>query len=152
VADAKRAYADLLGTGVAPRDVILYGESLGTGVASQVAVDKPARALILDAPFTSIVDIGESRYPLLPIRLLLENRYETINVIGKVRVPLLVVHGEEDRIVPVEMGRRVFAAAHMATAPKRLVTVPGAGHANHMRFGSFEAIRSFVQDVMAEGA
>lgn len=145
VADARRAYADLVGTGVAARDLVLYGESLGSGVATQVAVDSPASGLILDAPFTSITDIGESRYPYLPVRLFLTHRYETIRVIGQVRMPLLVVHGEADGVVPVEMGRRVFAAAAAATEPKRLLTLPGAGHSNHMRYGSFEAMVAFVE-------
>ncbi len=147
VADAKRAWLDLLRTGTRARDVVIYGESLGTGVAARVALEAPAAGLILDAPFTSIVDIGETRYPMLPVRWLLANRYETIDVIGQVRLPLLVVHGEADRIVPVEMGRKVFAAAVLAATPRRLVTLPGAGHANHMRFGSFEAIAAFMEDV-----
>jgi pimeloyl-ACP methyl ester carboxylesterase len=147
VSDAKLAWQDLLRTGVRADDVVIYGESLGTGVATQVALDAAARGLILDAPFTSIVDIGASRFPMLPVRLLLSHRYETINVIGEVRMPLLVVHGEADRIVPVEMGRQVFAAATRAPEPKRLVTFPGAGHANHMRFGSFDAIAAFIRDV-----
>lgn len=146
-ADARLAYADLAGSGVAARDVVIYGESLGTGVAARLALDAPAGGLILDAPFTSIVDIGASQYPFLPVRLLLAHRYETIRIIGGVRLPLLVVHGEADRIVPVEMGRKVFAAAVNAAEPRRLVTLPGAGHANHMRFGSFEAMVAFVEAV-----
>ena len=148
VADARRAYADLVGLGVGPRSILMYGESLGTGVATQLAVDTVSAGLILDSPYTSIVEIGASHYPFLPVSLLLEHRYETIKVIGKVTKPLLVVHGEADRIVPVEMGRRVFAAAERAT-PKRLVTFPGAGHSNHYRFGSFDAIAAFVDQVKA---
>ncbi len=151
IADAKLAYLDLQKSGVVPASIVLYGESLGTGVATRVALHAPVRGLILDAPFTSIVEIGESHYPLLPVSLLLEHRYETIKVIGEVRAPLLVVHGEADRIVPVEMGRRIYAAAVKAT-PKRLVTLPGAGHANHMRFGSFEAIVGFMQDLKRHAA
>lgn len=143
-ADAKRAYADLLRLGAHPEDVVLYGESLGTGVATRVALEVPVRGLILDAPYTSIVDIGQTRYPYLPVDLLLTQRYETIKVIGDLRTPLLVIHGEADRIVPVEMGRKIFAAANRAAEPRRLVTLPNAGHANHMRFGSFEAIVSFI--------
>jgi hypothetical protein len=145
VADAKLAWRDLVGRGVQADSVILYGESLGTGVATRVALETPARGLVLDSPFTSIVDIGESRYPMLPVRWLLAHRYETIRVIGDLGLPLLVVHGEADGVVPVEMGRKVFAAAVRSREPKRLVTLPGAGHANHMRFGSFEAIASFVE-------
>ncbi len=146
VADARRAYADLVALGVTPRDIVMYGESLGTGVATQLAVDTPSSGLILDSPFTSIVEIGAGRYPFLPVSWLLDHRYETIKVIGRVTKPLLVVHGEADPIVPVEMGRRVFAAAERAT-PKRLLTFPGAGHSNHYRFGSFDAIAAFVDQV-----
>ena len=146
VADARRAWDDLLATGVAPRDIILYGESLGSGVAAQLAVDLPAGALVLDAPYTSIVDVGKLTFPWLPLGLLLVNRYETIRIIDRVRMPLLVVHGELDGIVPVEMGRRIFAAA-VAAEPRRLAIIPGARHGNHMRFGSFEAIVAFVEEV-----
>ena len=146
VADARRAHADLVGLGVPPADIVLYGESLGSGVATQIALEVPAAGIILDAPFTSIVDLGSRSYPFLPVRWLLTQRYETIRIIGRVRMPLLVVHGEADRIVPVEMGRQVFAAAVQAT-PKQLVTLPGAGHNNHMRFGSFEAIVAFLGEV-----
>lgn len=144
-ADARRAYADLVSLGVAPADIVVYGESLGTGIATRLALDVAVRGLILDAPFTSLVDIGASRYPFLPVDLLLTERYETIRQIGGLRTSLLVIHGEADRIVPVEMGRRVFAAASLAAEPRRLVTLPGAGHANHMRHGSFEAIVAFMQ-------
>lgn len=147
VADARRAHADLLRSGVAARDVILYGESLGTGVATQIAVGREAKGLILDAPYTSLVDIGKSRYPFLPVDLLLAHRYETVRIVPQVRLPLLVIHGELDHIVPVEMGRRVFAAAVAAPEPKRLAILPGAGHGNHMRFGSFEAIVAFVAEL-----
>ncbi len=147
ISDAERAQKDLLSTGIRAQDIVIYGESLGTGVATRVALGAPVGGLILDAPFTSIVDVGAARYPMLPVNWLLEHRYETIRVIGQVRMPLLVVHGEADRIVPVEMGRKVFQAAVRAAEPKRLVTLPGAGHANHMRFGSFEAIVAFINDV-----
>lgn len=146
VADARRAYADLRGLGIVAGDVVLYGESLGSGVAAQVALDAVAAGLILEAPFTSIVDIGAQSFPFLPVRWLMTHRYETIGIIDRVRMPLLVVHGEADRIVPVAMGREVFSAAAQA-APKRLVTLPGAGHNDHMRYGSFEAIMSFVREV-----
>lgn len=151
VADARRAWLDLVGLGVEPHDIVLYGESLGSGVAAQLAVDLPAAGLILDAPYTSIVDVGRLSFPWLPLGWILVHRYETIRIIGNVRMPLLIVHGELDRIVPVEMGRRVFEAA-TAAAPKRLVVLPGAGHGNHMRFGSFEAIVAFVEELRAGAA
>ena len=149
VADARRAYEDLTGLGVPARSIVLYGESLGSGVAAQLAVDTAAAGLVLDAPYTSIPDVGRLSFPFLPLGLLMVHRYETIRIIDKVRLPLLVVHGEEDGVVPVEMGRRVYAAAVLA-APKRLVVLPGARHGNHMRFGSFEAIAAFVREVAGQ--
>ncbi len=146
IADARRAYADLVALGVRAGDIVLYGESLGSGVASQVALDVAAAGLILDSPFTSVVDIGAQNYPFLPVSWLISHRYETIRIIDKVRMPLLVVHGEADRVVPVEMGRTVFAAATQAT-PKKLVTLPGAGHSNHTHYGSFEEIMAFVREL-----
>lgn len=144
--DGRRAYADLMSTGVRAQDIVLYGESLGTGVAARLALELPAAGLVLDAPYTSIVDMGERLYPYLPVRTLLTHRYETIGFIDQVRLPLLVVHGEADGVVPVEMGRAVFAAA--GSAPyKRLLTIPGAGHSNHPRFGSYDAVVQFVREL-----
>ena len=144
VADARLAYADLTGLGVRPRDIVLYGESLGTGVATRIAVEHETAGLILDAPYTSLTDIGAARYPWLPVRLLMRDRYDTMAIIGQVRVPLLVIHGEADRVIPVEMGRAVLAAATQAR-PKRLLTIPGAGHSNHTRYGSFDAVLEFAR-------
>lgn len=147
VADARRAYDDLRSLGVPAERIVLFGESLGTGVATQVAVVAKAAGLVLDSPFTSIVEIGRSLYPILPVDWLLAHRYETINYIGRVEAPLLVVHGEADHIVPVDMGRRVYAAAERARS-RQLVTIPGAGHLGHIRLGSFDKIAAFVDDVV----
>jgi fermentation-respiration switch protein FrsA (DUF1100 family) len=148
IADARLAYRDLLARGAEANSVFLFGESMGTGVASQLAVDTPVAGLILDAPFTSIADIGARQYPWLPVRLLLRHRYETASIIGHVRMPLLVVHGEADRVVPVDMGRAVFAAA-VAARPKRIVTIPGAGHSNHASFGSMAIVAGFIEETVA---
>lgn len=141
VADGKLAYDWLVKAGVAPADIILYGESLGSGVAVQVAVDHAVSGIILDAPYTSIADIGASAYPFLPVQRLLKDRYDTIRYIGQIRAPMLIVHGERDRIVPVAMGRSVFAAAPQ---PKEIVTFPEAGHADHYMYGSYDRIFDWV--------
>ncbi len=148
VADARLAYQDLRALGVTAGETVLFGESLGTAIASRLAVDTPVAALVLDSPFTSITDIGASQYPWLPVRLLLRHRYETINIIDKVKVPLLVVHGEADDVVPVAMGRSIFAAAR-AAEPKHLVTFPGAGHSNHAEFGSMAQVVRFITEITA---
>jgi len=141
VADAKRAHDWLLASGIRPERLVLYGESLGSGVAVQVALDKPVAGLILDAPYTSIADLGAEVYPFLPVRLLLWDRYNTIEYIPRVRAPLLVLHGERDRTVPLAMGKRVFEAA---AGPKRLATFPAAGHSDHNYYGSYEVVLAWL--------
>lgn len=128
VADAKLAYDALVQDGVRPEDIILYGESLGSSVAIQVAAEKKVAGVILDSPFTSIAELAAGLYPWLPVNLLLKDRYDSIAHIRDVRVPVFIIHGEADDIVPVEMGRRLFAAAN---EPKDIVTIPGVGHAVH---------------------
>lgn len=141
VADAKRAYDDLVALGVAAQDIVIYGESLGSGVAVQVAAEKKCGGLVLDAPYTSMVDVAAGQYPWLPVRSMLFDRYESPRYIGAVHCPLLIVHGERDEIIPVEMGRKLFAAAN---EPKKIVTFPNAGHADHWKFGSYDAISSWI--------
>lgn len=128
VADAKLAYETLIHDGVKPDDIILYGESLGSGVAIQVAKEKKVEGLILDAPYTSILELASAQFPWLPVSLLLEDRYESIKYIHDVHVPIFIMHGDADEVVPVEMGRRLFAAAN---EPKDMKVVPGGGHVIH---------------------
>jgi len=144
VADAKVAYEALIKDGVAPEDIILYGESLGSGVAVQLAAEKPVGALILDAPFTSIVDVAAKAYPYLPVRGFIFDRYDTVGHLNKVKAPLLVLHGEEDEVIPVAMGRAVYSAAK---GLKEIVTFPGAGHSDHQLFGSYEEVFRWIDNL-----
>lgn len=105
--------------------IAYFGESLGSGVALQLAVDHPPAALILRSPFTSLTDVAATHYPFLPVSLLLRDRYSNIDVISGITTPLLVVAGSEDRIVPADLSRRLFDAA---TDPKQLLVVEGARH------------------------
>jgi hypothetical protein len=111
---------------VAPQDLVLFGESLGAAVAVELALGKPAGALILESPFTSIPDMARAAYPFLPpVGPLIRTRYATIAKVPKLSLPLLVLHGERDEIVPFAQGRRVFEAAG---GTKRFFAIPGAGH------------------------
>lgn len=127
VADARLAHGALVQEGVPPGSIVIYGESLGTGVAVRLAVERPAAGLALEAPYTSVADVGTRVYPYLPVRLLLRDRYESSAYIAQVRIPLLVLHGELDRTIPVGMGREMF---RLANEPKRLSVLPRAGHAD----------------------
>jgi hypothetical protein len=147
VADAKLAYEILRKEGVAPDEIIVYGESLGSGVAVQVAAEKDVAGLVLDAPYTSIVDVAAVSYPFLPVRPFIFDRYETMRFLPRVTAPLLVMHGEEDRVIPVAMGKAVYAAAN---APKEIVTFPHAGHSDHHLYGSYDELFRWVEALRAK--
>lgn len=105
--------------------IVYFGESLGAAVAVGLAVERPPRALVLRSPFTSLADVGAVHYPWLPVRRLLLDRYPSLERIPSVGVPLLVIAGDRDDVVPEPMSRRLFDAAN---EPKRYVLVQGAGH------------------------
>ncbi len=146
VADAKLAYDALVKDGVEPDDIIVYGESLGSGVAVQVAADREVGGLALDAPYTTIVDVAVLAYPYLPVRPFVFDRYETVKYLPRVKAPLLVLHGEADQVIPVEMGKAVYAAA---SAPKEIATFPRAGHSDHHLHGSYDVLFRWI-DALTE--
>lgn len=141
VADALMAFRWLTAAGVKSEDIILYGESLGSGVAVQVAAAAPVGGMILDAPYTSAVEIGAKAYPFLPVRWLMRDRYDSLSRMPQITAPLLIVHGERDGVIPIAYGRRVFAAA---AEPKAFVSFPEAGHDDHYLHGSYQAINAWI--------
>jgi uncharacterized protein len=125
-ADARAAQAWLAARPeVDPRRIAYLGESLGAAVALRLAVERPPAALVLRSPFTSLADVGRLHYPWLPVGLLLADRYPSADRAADLTVPVLVVAGEHDRIVPAALSRRLYDAA---AAPKRFVLVAGADH------------------------
>ena len=124
--DARAARAFLLTRPEAAATRLVYfGESLGSGVATGLAAEHRPAALVLRSPFTSMTDVGAFHYPLLPVRWLLRDRFDTASRIAGLGCPLLVVAGDQDTIVPYAQSRRVFDAA---AEPKRFVTIAGADH------------------------
>lgn len=145
-ADARAALAYLEGRGVRGRGVVLYGESLGTGVAVAMAAEMagrggPAAAVLLEAPFTSTVDTAARHYPFLPVRLLMKDRFDSLSRIAAIEAPLFVVHGDGDWTVPQSLGRRLFAAAR---EPKEALWIDGAGHNDLYDFGLGPAALDFL--------
>jgi fermentation-respiration switch protein FrsA (DUF1100 family) len=140
--DARAALDFLAGEGIAPGRVVLYGESLGTGIAVQMAAERRMAALVLEAPFTSLVDVASRHYWWTPARWLVRDRFESLAKIGAIAMPLLVVHGQRDRTVPVSFGKRLFAAA---PEPKELRLLPRAGHADVYDHGAGEAVDAFLR-------
>ena len=141
VSDAKQVYDAVRAIGIPADKIVLYGESLGSGIALQVAAEKDVAGVILDAPYTSIVDLAALHYPGLPARWLMPDRYETMKVAGKVTVSTLIVHGENDDIIPVAMSADVAAALK---GPVKRATFPGAGHSDHYLFGSYDTIYAWL--------
>ncbi len=107
------------------RRLVYFGESLGSAMAVRLSMEHPARAVILRSPFTSFVDLGRTHYPILPVGLILRDRYPSIDRITRIGCPLLVIAGANDTIVPTTQSRRLFEAA---LEPKRLLIIEGADH------------------------
>lgn len=110
--------------GCDPARISYLGESLGSAVASELALSSPPRALILQSPFTGVRDVARPHYPFLP-RFLIPDAYPTLRRISSIDAPLLVIHGDRDTIVPLSHGEAVYEAADRQ---KRLEVFPGLGH------------------------
>jgi pimeloyl-ACP methyl ester carboxylesterase len=145
--DAEAVLDDLAARGVDRARVTLFGESLGTGVAAEMAARGRGAGLVLVTPYTSITDMGEhvtAGLPILPVRLLMRERLATLDKAPRITIPTLVLHGTDDEVVPYAMGRRLAEALPRA----RLVTVPG-GHHNDVFLGPgarfFDEVAGFVR-------
>lgn len=115
LADARAALDHLAGDGVPPSRIVLYGESLGTGMAVAMAVERPVAAVVLEAPYSSVVDVAADRYPFAPVRSLIKAHYDSTRRIGAVAAPILIAHGSEDRVIPLRFAERLAAAAPEGT-------------------------------------
>lgn len=133
---------------VKPYPFVLWGESLGSGIATRMATEFTPLAIVLEAPFTRTADVGQLVYPYLPVSLLIRDRYDSIARIKKINAPLLIVHGEFDNVVPVSLGRKLF---ENAAEPKEFVILPGAGHNNLFDFGIVEVTDAFLRKILATG-
>ncbi len=110
--DARSALRWLKNKGVNENNIIIYGESLGTGVATEISQNKNFAGIILESPFTSMVDAGKDKYPYLPVRLLLKDKYESDKKIKNINSPILIMHGKIDNIVPFHMGQKMYKLAN----------------------------------------
>jgi fermentation-respiration switch protein FrsA (DUF1100 family) len=141
--DSRAAWAYLANRpDVDPSRLVYFGESLGTAVAVDLAVDHPPAALVLRSPFTSMSDVGQYHYPFLPVHVLLRDRFALIDQISQSRAPVLVIAGGRDRIVPVESSRRVYEAA---VSPKTFLLIPEADHNDYELFAGDEMISAIVR-------
>jgi hypothetical protein len=144
--DAEAAYAFTSARYAADR-IVAWGFSLGTGVATALAAEHPVGKLILEAPYTSTVDVAGSLLQVVPVRLLMRDQFRSDLRIARVTSPLLVMHGASDAAIPIRFGERLFALAH---EPKRLVRFPEGGHDNLDSFGAIETARDFINASRAD--
>ena len=110
--DAKSAVRWLKSKGILEKNIIIYGESLGTGVATEIAQNKNFAGIILESPFTSMIDAGKTKYPYLPVKFLLKDKYESNKKIKNIKSPILIMHGKVDNIVPFYMGKKMYELAN----------------------------------------
>ena len=142
VADGAAALDFLGGEGITPDRLVIYGESLGSGVAVPAAARREVASLILEAPFTSVAEVAQHHYSFIPASALVRDRFDSLARIGDVMAPILVLHGERDRVVPVRFGRALFDAA---PEPKELWLAREAGHEDLVRYGAFDAVLDFLR-------
>lgn len=140
LADAKAAY-DFAASRYGADRVVLWGESLGTGVAVATAAENPVARVVLESPYTSIEDVAASVYWFVPVRYLLKDTFRSDQRILKVKAPVLVVHGERDTVVRYSFGERLYA---LIPGKKQFMSLPEAGHNDHDQFGLQDKLRPFL--------
>src|SRR5215470_10276681 len=138
--DAEAAYAYAAARYPVER-LVPYGESLGSGVAVALAAEHKVGKVILEAPFTSTVEVGARAYPFLPVRLLMHDQFRSDERIAKVTAPVLVMHGARDAVMPIAYGERLYA---LITAPKKFVRFPEGHHSDLDSHGAQAAVRDFL--------
>ena len=140
--DGRAALAFLDREGVTPNRLMLYGESLGSGVAVALAAERQVAAVILEAPPTSVAEVAQCHFPFVPAARMVTDRYNSLSRIGKVKGPILVLHGERDRVVPIRYGRALLDAA---PEPKEGWFAPDAGHEDLARYGAMDVVVAFIE-------
>jgi len=144
--DARAALGFLDEQKIAPRQRVLYGESLGSGVAVLLAAHTPVAALILESPYTSISDVAQYHYPFVPVRWLLRDPFDALAAIGAVAAPSLFLQAADDHVIPPRFGRALYAAA---PEPKKSWSTASGGHNDVGRYGGTAAAIAFVQQQFA---
>ena len=140
--DAEAAIKWLNKKNVSNNQIILYGESLGTGVAVEMAKKNDFNSIILESPFTSIENSAKIYYPYLPVKYLLKDRYDTISKIKMVESPIMIMHGEKDDVVPFSMGKELFEKAN---SPKQSYFTPDDDHMMEFNSSLLQKIKDFIE-------
>ena len=140
IADAMAVYV-FAATRYPSARIAVWGESLGTGVAVALAAQYPVARVLLESPYTSTADIAAAVYPFVPVRWLMKDQFRSDERAGKISAPVMVLHGENDRVVPIEFGERLYERIR---APKQFARLPRAGHNDHDEYGGTELMKAFI--------
>ena len=139
--DAESAIRWLKKKGIEEKNIVLYGESLGTGVAVEIAQNKNYAGVILEAPFTSMVNMGKKYYPFFPVSLLLKDKFESYKKINNILVPVLIMHGKVDKIVPYDMDKKMY---ELANEPKFFYSQEYGDHMIEYDEKLLSALKKFI--------
>jgi uncharacterized protein len=145
--DGQAAYAEAIALGFAPTSIVAMGESLGTGVAVDLASRHRVGAVVLDAPYSATVEVAQWRFPIFPVRWLMRDQFRSDQKIGRVSAPLLIVHGTADRTIPIRFGEKLFA---LANQPKTFIRLDGVGHP--ALESAFPEVLQWIDQTMARAA
>ncbi|STX27624.1 Bem46 protein [Legionella beliardensis] len=138
--DGKAAIKFMQAQGVPTKDLILYGESLGTGVATKISSQYQVCALILQSPYTSLTALSKTHYPWLPIGPW--DKFDSLSRMKEIKIPLLILHGKQDRIVPYQQGLTLYQHANQ---PKELIDFVAKGHNDLWDRQFFGIINNFIR-------
>ena len=139
--DAKKAVKWLNERGVETKNIILYGESLGTGVAVEIGQTNKFNSIILESPYTSMIKAAKIYYPYLPVKFLLKDKYDSEKKIKNIKTPILIMHGKKDNIVPFYMGKKLFETAN---EPKKFLQIEEDDHMLSFNDNLLLEIKNFI--------
>ncbi len=142
LSDARIAMQHVLDLGYEMERLVLYGESLGSGIAVALAADHDVAGLILETPYSSIAEVAQAHYWYTPAKWLIRDRYDSMGRIGRVRAPILLFHGDADKTVPVRFARRLLEAA---PKPTQAHFLPGGGHTDLYDLGVGDLVIDFLE-------
>ncbi|MGD9639274.1 MAG: alpha/beta hydrolase [Alphaproteobacteria bacterium] len=144
IEDARTALAFLIKQDCKLNDVIIYGHSLGSGVATALAAENNTSALILESPYSSILSVAKDKFWFLPVKLMLKDTYRSDLRIKKVKSPLLIIHGQKDNLISIKEGERLFELANM---PKEMVKIPNGQHMNLYELDADKIVISWLSKI-----
>jgi len=141
--DGRAVMKWLQDNGVRASKVVLYGESLGSGIAMQLSREYGVSGVVLESPFTSLADAGKYHYPWLPVHMLIKDKYDNLKKIKKIDVPLLIIHGKNDQVIPFEQSEKLFKTA---VTIKIFARKESGRHENLYDHGAFNDVDKFIKD------